>query len=147
MWSLFVTVSSLLLVYFNVVITANKLDIPAHISAQVIPQQKLLQNVSEEATKFSINGTNSNNIKDPKNNVAALETKDKVNDIEKHSETTLKPSDANDTLSFIPKRMNYDILQSGALMRGFFVFLGLSMLIILYLFFRSYRSVKNIEHF
>ncbi|KAK4884572.1 hypothetical protein RN001_000843 [Aquatica leii] len=45
------------------------------------------------------------------------------------------------TLASIPIRANFknDLLQSGALLRGFYVFLGLSIITVFYFVYRSYR--------
>lgn len=115
-------------------------DIAGHFSAQVVPQAPV--QVTEEPTKLNVIALNVDKGKSLKNNENAVGVSKSAGKVEEHSETTVKPLlTVNETLSVIPKKIKDDILQSGALMRGFFVFLGLSMMIILYLFFRSYRSV------
>lgn len=120
-----------------------------YFGVQVVTSPKISQTSSpkvihvERALFDNGNVKKNNTMTDVMNNIASAANQ--TNKTENDLAITSKPGQVDiETMTIIPKKIRDDIVQSGALLRGFYVFLGLSLLIIMYLFFRSNRLV-NIE--
>ncbi|KAK5648514.1 hypothetical protein RI129_003406 [Pyrocoelia pectoralis] len=93
-----------------------------------------VNNQNKEESDKKVPNTNSNQVpgneKDHENKANA----ENKNDVNKKKDGT-----EMSTVTTNIKKYSKDLIQSGALLRGFYVFLGLSAVVVFYFIFRSYR--------
>ncbi|KAB0803966.1 hypothetical protein PPYR_00936 [Photinus pyralis] len=104
-------------------------------NSNAAPVQEISVNLDEQVAKPSVKvnekvpNANSNeiakNVEDTKNS--------KTKDVVDHK------NEESSTVTTNVKKYSKDLLQSGALLRGFYVFIGLSAVVVFYFVYRSYR--------